>query len=298
MEAELLIPVMGWHEARDAALVVAAGQALGASMADPAEGLADFEGIVRSVTVAGRPNGITIVDSIAVHPAEPAYDLAAARQLTGHLGRVIALYEPTGRPATIAHGRELGRRLAVADDVVLLPVFDPAGNAHPGFGAGTIARTAAHHGLTADRLRVLHGPRSVLSPDLEQHVATLASPGDVIAVIGTGHTTHLAQRLWGRPAPFPPADNPTALHGSADDAHRRSTSAGADRRADPVPAPTHGPQLHEAGLRPPRPAEAQGRLGEAGRAARPTKIITGVRSWERLPWKRVRALLHFRETRP
>ncbi|TQF01976.1 hypothetical protein E6W39_00050 [Kitasatospora acidiphila] len=195
-EYELTVPVMGRQAARDAAMVVAAGQLLGVAVADLAEGVADFSGIARSLTVAGKPNGITVLDSVAVHPVELAHDLAVARELTDHRGRVIALFEPSGWPATVANGRELGRQLAAADHAFLLPVYDPSGAAHPGFPSGVeaIARAAAHQGI-ADHLHVMPSVQAVLSHELERQIADLARPGDVIAVVGSGYATQLAERL-------------------------------------------------------------------------------------------------------
>ncbi|MCC9309158.1 Mur ligase domain-containing protein [Kitasatospora sp. RB6PN24] len=196
VEYTLAVPVLGRHQAHIAALVFAAGQLLNAAPVDLAEGLGAFAGITRSLVVAGHRSGVTVLDSIAQHPTELAQDLAAARALTAHGGRVIAVLEPTSWLTSLACGAELGRQLAAADHAFLLPVHDPATGAHPGFYTGTpaIARSAAAHGL-AGHLQVVDNTQAAISEQLDQQIAAQARPGDVIAVIGTGYTTHLAPRL-------------------------------------------------------------------------------------------------------
>lgn len=164
----------------------------------------------RSLTVLGRQGGVTVVDSIAHHPAELAGDLKAARTLAGPRGRLIAVLEPTGWSDSVAYGNELGRQLAVADEAVLLPVHDPVGPAHPGADAGTdaIARSAAAGGL-AGHLTTVDARSDLLNGTVEQQIAAVARPGDVIAVIGSGHAARLGARLLfaiGAPAASIPTD--------------------------------------------------------------------------------------------
>ncbi|MFI9273919.1 Mur ligase domain-containing protein [Kitasatospora sp. NPDC052896] len=195
-EYALAVPLLGRHNAMAAAAVFATGRVLGAKPVDLAEGIAEFSGIERSLTVLGRQPGLTVIDSIARHPAEVAADLKAVRALVGQHGRLIAVLEPTGWSDSITFGNELGRQLAVADEAVLLPVHDPGGPAHPGADAGTeaIARSAAAQGLTG-HLHVVKDREGPLSGELEQQIAALTRPGDVIAVIGSGHAARLGARI-------------------------------------------------------------------------------------------------------
>ncbi|MDH6138487.1 UDP-N-acetylmuramate--alanine ligase [Kitasatospora sp. GP30] len=206
----LAVPLRGRHNAMAAALAFAVGRVLGGGPVDLAEGIAEFPGVERSLTVLGRQGGVTVVDSIAHHPAELAGDLKAARTLAGPRGRLIAVLEPTGWSDSVAYGNELGRQLAVADEAVLLPVHDLVGPAHPGADAGTdaIARSAAAGGL-AGHLTTVDARSDLLNGTVEQQIAAVARPGDVIAVIGSGHAARLGARLLfaiGAPAASIPTD--------------------------------------------------------------------------------------------
>lgn len=208
-EHTLAVPLLGRHNAMAAAAVFATGRVLGAKPVDLAEGIAEFSGVERSLTILGRQGGVTVIDSIARHPAELAADLKAARALIGRRARLIAVLEPTGWSDTIAFGNEIGRQLAVADEAVLLPVHDPLGPAHPGSDAGTeaIARSAAR-GL-AGHLHVVEDREGLLSGELEHQIAVLARPGDVIVIIGSGHAARIGARILfavGAPSALIPTD--------------------------------------------------------------------------------------------
>ncbi|MEY9948406.1 Mur ligase domain-containing protein [Kitasatospora sp. GAS1066B] len=204
------VAVAGRHNAQAAALVFAAGRVLGARGEDLALGISEnFTGVERSLTPLHRQGGITVVDSLATHPDEVEHDLRAARMLTE--GSVIAVLEPSGWARTVALGAELGSRLSPADEVVLLPVHAPDSRPHPdaGAGAGTaaIARAVTANGLAAEHVHALDDEQA--DTETEQLIASLATPGDLVLIMGTGRAARLARRLLfhlGAPAAPIPKD--------------------------------------------------------------------------------------------
>ncbi|MGF1425533.1 Mur ligase domain-containing protein [Kitasatospora sp. LaBMicrA B282] len=190
----IMVAAPGRHTAQAAALVFAAGRVLGARGEDLARGLSsNFIGVERSLTPQHRQAGITVVDSLAAHPDEVEHDLRAARMLTE--GSVIAVLEPSGWARTVALGAEIGRRLSPADEVVLLPVHAPDSRPHPDGGAGSaaIARAVISSGLGAEHVHVLDEEQA--DTDAEQLIASLAAPGDLVLITGTGRAVRLTRRL-------------------------------------------------------------------------------------------------------
>ncbi|MFF1796205.1 UDP-N-acetylmuramate--L-alanine ligase [Kitasatospora sp. NPDC058263] len=188
------LAVPGRHNAMNAAAAFAAGRVLGAEPADLVDGINAFRGIKRRLTTTGRSGGVTVLDSYAHHPSEITSDLAAARMLTE--GRVIAVFEPTGWTRTAALGEEMGRRLSAADEVVLLDVHGTVESPLTGVSTAPIAAKVTEMGgrsHTADGRQI------------EDLVAELAGPGDLVVTMGTGTASRIGQavllRLAEAPAP-------------------------------------------------------------------------------------------------
>ncbi|MFC9328622.1 Mur ligase domain-containing protein [Kitasatospora sp. NPDC057015] len=186
-----VLPITGRHHALAACAAIATALVLGEDPQIVAERLAVFRGVERSLTTVGAQKGITVVTSRARHPHEVTEDVAAARLLTE--GSVIAALEPDGFARTSAHAAELGAALRGADHAVLLPVSTPLTSVR----AADPLDTVEHHAgvaLGADAVhRVRSGP---CEPGVEQQIAALTAPGDLVLLIGTGQAaTRLGPRL-------------------------------------------------------------------------------------------------------
>ncbi|GAA3013072.1 UDP-N-acetylmuramate--L-alanine ligase [Kitasatospora albolonga] len=178
------LSVPGHHNALNAAAAFTAGRVLGAEPADLVNGINSFRGVRRRLTITGSSGGVTVLDSFAHHPSAITADLAAARMLTD--GRVIAVFEPVGRTRTATLGEEIGRRLAAADDVVLLNV---QGSLEAPLAAVNTAPIAVQITELGGRVH------SANSRQLEDLVAELAEPGDLVVTMGTETVGHLGQSL-------------------------------------------------------------------------------------------------------
>ena len=178
--------VPGRHNALNAVAAFTTGRVLKVPAAELAEQLGQFAGIEGRMSLVGTTHeGATVLGSYAHHPTALAADLAAARTLTS--GRVIAVCEPRGAQRTALMGTAMGRALAAADEVVLLPVHStmPATADRPGLAEIAAAVTGAggrvHQALDAGQ-----------AADL---VATAAGPGDLVLAVTTNQTVHLGASI-------------------------------------------------------------------------------------------------------
>jgi UDP-N-acetylmuramate--alanine ligase len=90
---ELIVPLRGQHNVRNALGAVAMADAVGVSFAATARALTRFGGVARRFEVRGRHEGITLVDDYAHLPGEIAAVLAAASSGDGWTRRV-AVFQP------------------------------------------------------------------------------------------------------------------------------------------------------------------------------------------------------------
>lgn len=87
------IPVVGRHNALNAAAAVAAVVGMGYPFADAVDALARFGGTKRRFEHRGTVRGVEVYDDYAHEPAEVAAAVAGARSIVGD-GRVIAIHQP------------------------------------------------------------------------------------------------------------------------------------------------------------------------------------------------------------
>ncbi|MFE2729112.1 UDP-N-acetylmuramate--L-alanine ligase [Kitasatospora sp. NPDC059327] len=192
---EFTLAAPGRHNALNAAAAFAAGRVLGAEPANLAAGINAFQGIKRRLTTTGTHGGVTVLDSYAHHPSEITADLATARMLTE--GRVIAVFEPTGWTRTAALGEEMGRRLAAADEVLLLDVHASVESPLTGI---SIAPMAAQVAACGGRAHTAGDGR-----DVADVVAELVGPGDLVVTMGTGTAGRVGRAVLLRLAEAPAA---------------------------------------------------------------------------------------------
>ena len=129
---ELEIAVPGRHNALNAAAAFATAVELGVPGRDRAPGLAAYRGARRRMEPKGEADGVQVVDSYAHHPTELAADLAAARDVVGLGGRVIAVFQPHLFSRTRIFAAEFGAALGLADEVLVLDVYGAREDPEPG----------------------------------------------------------------------------------------------------------------------------------------------------------------------
>lgn len=182
------VQVPGRHTAMNAIAAYATGRVLGVPAADLADGLGRFSGVERRMTVAGISDGVTVRESFAHHPTAIAADLGTAKALTG--GRIVVVFQSTGTTRTAVLGEAMGRALAAADDVIVLPVHATVPSP---LGAVTTE--------SIETAAVASGARVYPAATLEQAAALAADrarPGDLVITMGTGGVAALGAEILTR----------------------------------------------------------------------------------------------------
>ena len=171
----------GTHNARNAAGVLAAADALGIPAAAAAKSFATFNGTERRLEELGSAGGITVVDDYAHHPTEIRASIEAVRART--TGRVIVLFQPHTPSRLRAFFDEFAAALRTADDRVVAETF-------------ASAREAADSQAGAKALASRAGGAYVADAEAAARVlAERARPGDLVLVLGAGDIRPAGVRL-------------------------------------------------------------------------------------------------------
>ncbi|MFJ3905673.1 UDP-N-acetylmuramate--L-alanine ligase [Streptomyces sp. NPDC090025] len=182
------VRVPGGEMALNAAAAFVAGRVLGVDASELADGLGRFQGIQRRMSMVGEASGVIVRDSFAHHARAIEADLAAGRALTSE--RLIVAFQPCGWTRTMAQGPDLGRALAVADEVVLLDVHSTVTPPFSGMTTEGLEKAVVEHG---GRLHRVHGHEQAADV-----VASLTGPGDLVLTMGTGDVTALGTVILAR----------------------------------------------------------------------------------------------------
>jgi UDP-N-acetylmuramate--alanine ligase len=173
---ELLLPLRGRHNLRNALAAVAVGLELGLPFGRIAEALADFAGVGRRCESHGEHGGVLVLDDYGHHPTEIQATMEVARSFGR---RVAVLFQPHRFSRTRRFQREFGDALAGADVLGLLPVY-AASEPDPGdAGSGLIADALRDKGLaTATCLAGVD--------DVNGWLDAQVRPGDLLLTLGAG----------------------------------------------------------------------------------------------------------------
>jgi UDP-N-acetylmuramate--alanine ligase len=110
----------------NAALAVAIAETLGVTPANALASLDSYAAVARRLEELGTSEGTLIVSDYGHHPAEISATLAAAREKYADK-RIAVLFEAHTLERIATFTAEFAVALATADEVMLVPVFVPAG---------------------------------------------------------------------------------------------------------------------------------------------------------------------------
>ncbi len=186
VSARIALP--GRHNAQNALCVAAAAATLGVAVPAILDGLGAFRGVGRRLELRGEPRGVAVLDDYAHHPTAIAATLAAVRQR--YPGRRLwAVYEPLTYHRTAALLDRFAEVLASgADEVAIADIWA---------GRDPDTTVASAEGLAA-AVRARGLSRAAAPGTVEQTADWLADrvrPGDVVLVMGGGHSYRIAARL-------------------------------------------------------------------------------------------------------
>ncbi len=166
----------------DALAALAAGLQLGFDFADLARGLQAFRGTGRRMEFKGEANRVRVYDSYAHHPVEIAGDLQAARLLAQE-GRLVVCFQPHLYSRTRVFGKEMGRELGAADQVVVMDVYAAREDPDDEVSGALVAAA-----VPLPPSRVVFEPTWSFAAT---RTAERASPGDLVLTLGAGDVTQI-----------------------------------------------------------------------------------------------------------
>jgi UDP-N-acetylmuramate--alanine ligase len=182
------VPLIGAHNALNAAAAVAVLHAVGLDVPEIANGLAGFGGVGRRLDLVHDRGGILVFDDYGHHPAEIRAVVAALRRrYEGR--RIVVIFQPHQASRTRHLIDEFADALATADEAWLPPIYFARD--------GDEDRRAISSHVLAERVRLAGGQAVALS-DLGatvDHAAVHVGPGDVVVTMGAGNVDEVARGL-------------------------------------------------------------------------------------------------------
>jgi UDP-N-acetylmuramate: L-alanyl-gamma-D-glutamyl-meso-diaminopimelate ligase len=178
LRAEMVVPLVGGHNVRNALAAIAVGHARGVSLETLAAGLATFAGVKRRLELVGERRGIAIYDDFAHHPTAVAETIAAMR--AARPGRRLwALFEPrSASSCRRVFQADFAAAFGGADEIVIAPVYR---STLPESERLSVPQLVADLTAAGRRARTL--------PDVDAIVAAVAADaraGDDVVVMSNG----------------------------------------------------------------------------------------------------------------
>ena len=176
--AQVELPLLGAFNVRNALAAVAAASAMGTSPEVTADALGRFRGVRRRLELRGVARGVAVYDDFAHHPTAVRETLTALRA-TAPAGRLRAVFEP--RSATACRRvfqADFAEALAVADDVVIAPVYRSTLPDEQRLSESTLVADLAAAGTPARHADTLEGVSDL--------IVDTAAAGDVVVLMSNG----------------------------------------------------------------------------------------------------------------
>ena len=188
---EIVLPVPGLHNARNAATAAAAARHVGADPEAVVGALARFGGVARRFEHRGRAGGVVLVDDYAHLPTEVAATVEASR--AGGFGRIVSVFQPHRYSRTESLWSSFGGAFDGSDVIFVTDVY-PSGEApRPGV-SGRLIVDAVLRDRPGSDVRYLERREDLL----DALVGELRE-GDLCLTMGAGDLTavpdDLRQRL-------------------------------------------------------------------------------------------------------
>ncbi len=176
------LQVPGAHNVSNALAAIAACAAAGVPIGEAARAIEGFAGLKRRFELAGKANGVAVIDDFGHNPDKIA---ATLDTLHAFPGRLLILFQPHGYGPLKVMRHELVTSFVERlgpDDLIVLP--DPV------YHGGTVTREVTSADIVADIAAA--GAHALHIPDREAaaaHLVAAARAGDRIVVMGARDDT-------------------------------------------------------------------------------------------------------------
>ncbi len=184
---ELVSPLPGEHNLRNALCAAAIALELDMPFASVSEGLRDFRGVLRRFERIGQVATVTVYDDYAHHPTEVRNALEAAKEFGEH---VTVIFQPHLFTRTRDFAVDFADALAVADEVIVIDIYPAREEPIAGVTAELICSAAEAKGLS--RFSYVGGMENAVVPAVD---AALSNNGGLIFTMGAGNVCRLTQAL-------------------------------------------------------------------------------------------------------
>jgi UDP-N-acetylmuramate--alanine ligase len=188
---QVVVPVPGLHNAKNAAVAAVAALSVGVPFDTVTAALARFAGVARRFEFRGEAGGVTFVDDYAHLPSEVRAALAAARN--GGWRRVVAVFQPHRYSRTAELWSEFGPAFGDADLAVITDVYGAGEAPVPGV-SGQLVADAVHRAFPEMPVLYVAG-----RADLARAVEDILDVGDLCLTLGAGDLTSLPDELMANP---------------------------------------------------------------------------------------------------
>ena len=180
--------VIGRHNVYNALAAIVVAIAFGIDFCDAKESIENFSGVKRRCQRLGEDDGVRVFHDYAHHPKQIEEMLKVGRGLIKKSGgRLIVVFEPHTYSRTKFLLEEFSKSLAVADEVLLLPVY--AAREHPTEGYDSLK--------LADETKKYN--KNVWCLDDYQEaffkIKQSSKQGDVVMILGAGTIEKLADKF-------------------------------------------------------------------------------------------------------
>ena len=187
---EIVLPVPGIHNARNACAALATAMEIGAPFDAVARALARYAGVARRFQFRGERDGVTFIDDYAHLPGEIASMLSAAKD--GGWRRIVCVFQPHrySRMAALPPS-DFADAFDDADVLVMTEIYAQGEEPRPGITGKRVldAVLDAHPGR-----RAFWFPGRA---DLAANVRSILRPGDLCLTLGAGDLTLLPDEILG-----------------------------------------------------------------------------------------------------
>ena len=183
------VGVPGLQNVTDSLAAAAVAFELGVEFDAIAEALRDFRGADRRFEVLFDDGDAMVVDDYAHHPSEIKATLTAAR--AAYDKRIIAVFQPHLYSRTKIFLNEFAEALALADEVIVAPIYAAREQPMAGVSAENIVEMMKRNGFT----NVRYAPDKDALPD---QLAASIGKGDMVLVLGAGDISEVGHALAGR----------------------------------------------------------------------------------------------------
>ncbi len=183
---DIEVPLVGRHNAQNAAAVFALVLSLGVSEESLRKAFLSFKGIGRRLEKKGEMHGIEIYDDYGHHPTEIAATLEAVRE--GTQGRrLVVVFQPHRYTRTRDCLAEFGPSFRAADIVYLTDIYSAGETPIPGIDTSALMVQMQKANLST----LLYSARGALAQQLIKEL----KKDDMLITLGAGDVTKLGGEL-------------------------------------------------------------------------------------------------------